>query len=97
MNPPANNSGPTDRVLDEGFDVEALAQSMGITEYNLRKMCRDHAKEISLAMREAADEVLFSLAHHEGLIPLAEPVTLDELVGDQCLSPYKIHLVDLEQ
>lgn len=70
---PANNSGPTDRVLDEGLEVEAVAQRLGITEEAVRRVCRDHAQEITFAMRDSADDLIFALAHHEGLVTLGEP------------------------
>ena len=70
---PANNSGPTDRVLDEGLEVEAIAQRLGITEEAVRRICRDHAQEIASAMRDSADDLIFELAHHEGLVTLGEP------------------------
>ena len=70
---PANNSGPTDRVLDDGLEVEAVAQRLGITEDAVRRICRDHEQEIICAMRESAGDLIFALAHHEGLVTLGDP------------------------
>ena len=70
---PANDSGPTDRVLDEGLEVEAVAQRLGLTEEAVRQVCRDHGEEILLAMRDSAGDLIFALAHHEGLVTLGEP------------------------
>ncbi len=70
---PANNSGPTDRVLDEGLEVEAVAQRLGLTEETVRRICRDHENEILRIMRDSAGDLIFALAHHEGLVTLGEP------------------------